>query len=185
MGRAIIMHIDDAPWIRGGPRGEGDHPDGGGQLVGDLEKGPWIHVNWLPEGSSRRSTVTPRRDHGRARRRLLDGTAAAALGRSSTSRRTRSTASRSGQKAYVSSTSVSVPPGGGQEVSIRYSRLRTDGDEKRITSRASRLHGRATGSCVDEPAGGSADAPARSDRSGPTRSRRKGKIRPRPRSGRR
>ena len=50
MGRAIIMHIDDAPWIRGGPRGEGDHPDGGGQLVGDLEKGPWIHVNWLPGG---------------------------------------------------------------------------------------------------------------------------------------
>ncbi len=39
MGRAIIMHIDDAPWIRGGPRGEGDHPDGGGQLVGDLEQG--------------------------------------------------------------------------------------------------------------------------------------------------
>jgi hypothetical protein len=50
MGRAIIMHIDDAPWVRGGPRGEGDHPDGGGQLVGDLEKGPWVHVNWLPGG---------------------------------------------------------------------------------------------------------------------------------------
>ncbi|HPG27767.1 MAG TPA: hypothetical protein PLW10_19185, partial [Myxococcota bacterium] len=50
MGRALIMHIDDAPWIRGGPRGEGDHPDGGGQLVGDLEEGPWVHVNWLPGG---------------------------------------------------------------------------------------------------------------------------------------
>jgi hypothetical protein len=50
MGRAIIMHIDDAPWVRGGPSGEGDHPDGGGQLVGDLEKGPWVHVNWLPGG---------------------------------------------------------------------------------------------------------------------------------------
>ena len=50
MGRAIIMHIDDAPWVRGGPRGEGDHPDGGGQLVGDLERGPWVHVNWLPAG---------------------------------------------------------------------------------------------------------------------------------------
>jgi len=50
MGRAIIMHIDDAPWVRGGPRGEGDYPDGGGQLVGDLEKGPWVHVNWLPGG---------------------------------------------------------------------------------------------------------------------------------------
>jgi len=50
MGRAIIMHIDDAPWIRGGPKGEGDHPEGGGQLVGDLEQGPWVHVNWLPGG---------------------------------------------------------------------------------------------------------------------------------------
>ena len=50
MGRAIIMHIDDAPWIRGGAKGTGDYPDGGGQLVGDLEKGPWVHVNWLPGG---------------------------------------------------------------------------------------------------------------------------------------
>ncbi len=50
MARAIIMHIDDAPWIRGGPPGEGDHPEGGGQLVGDLEVGPWVHVNWLPGG---------------------------------------------------------------------------------------------------------------------------------------
>jgi hypothetical protein len=53
MGRAVIMHIDDAPWVRGGPRAEGGdnaHPDGGGQLVGDLEKGPWVHVNWLPGG---------------------------------------------------------------------------------------------------------------------------------------
>ena len=44
------MHIDDAPWVRGGPRGEGEHPDGGGQLVGDLDEGPWVHVNWLPPG---------------------------------------------------------------------------------------------------------------------------------------
>ncbi len=50
MARALIMHIDEAPWIRGGPRDEGDHPEGGGQLVGDLEKGPWVHVNWLPGG---------------------------------------------------------------------------------------------------------------------------------------
>lgn len=52
MGRAIVMHIDDAPWVRGGPREEGAerHPDGGGQLVGDLERGPWVHVNWLPGG---------------------------------------------------------------------------------------------------------------------------------------
>lgn len=45
------MHIDDAPWVRGGPRDDAAaHPDGGGQLVGDLERGPWIHVNWLPGG---------------------------------------------------------------------------------------------------------------------------------------
>lgn len=50
MGRAIIMHVDDAPWIRGGPKEEGSHAEGGGQLVGDLEKGPWVHVNWLPGG---------------------------------------------------------------------------------------------------------------------------------------
>ena len=50
MGRAIIMHIDDAPWIRGGAPGSGEYPEGGGQLVGDLEKGPWVHVNWLPGG---------------------------------------------------------------------------------------------------------------------------------------
>ena len=58
MGRAVIMHIDEAPWIRGGPRGSGDHPDGGGQLVGDLEKGPWVHINWLPGG-----TVAPPHSH--------------------------------------------------------------------------------------------------------------------------
>ena len=52
MGKAIIQHIDDAPWVRGGPRAEGvaQHPEGGGQLVGDLEQGPWVHVNWLPGG---------------------------------------------------------------------------------------------------------------------------------------
>src|SRR5262245_33651678 len=50
MGRALVMHIDDAPWVRGGPRAGSDHPDGGGQLIGDLERGPWIHVNWLPGG---------------------------------------------------------------------------------------------------------------------------------------
>ena len=50
MGRAIIMHIDEAPWVRGGAKGSGEFPDGGGQLVGDLERGPWVHVNWLPGG---------------------------------------------------------------------------------------------------------------------------------------
>ncbi len=50
MGRTIIMHLDDAPWIRGGPRGQGDSPDGGGQFIGDKQQGPWIHANWLPGG---------------------------------------------------------------------------------------------------------------------------------------
>ena len=58
MGRAIIMHVDDAPWIRGGAKGEGDYPDGGGQLVGDLAKGPWVHVNRLPGG-----LVAPHHSH--------------------------------------------------------------------------------------------------------------------------
>ncbi len=48
MGKAIIMHIDDAPWVRGEPRKPGDPMTNGGQLVGDMEKGPWIHVNCLP-----------------------------------------------------------------------------------------------------------------------------------------
>jgi len=50
MSRTLVMHIDEAPWIRGGPRDEGGHADGGGQLIGDRERGPWIHVNWLPGG---------------------------------------------------------------------------------------------------------------------------------------
>ena len=50
MGRAIIMNIDKAPWVRGGAKDTGDYPDGGGQLVGDLAKGPWVHINWLPGG---------------------------------------------------------------------------------------------------------------------------------------
>ncbi len=49
MGKAIIMHIDEAPWVRGGPREEGSDT-GGGQIVGDVEAGPWIHINWLPGG---------------------------------------------------------------------------------------------------------------------------------------
>ena len=50
MGRSIVTHIDDARWVRGGPEGQGDYPDGGGQLIGDLVEGPWNHVNWLPAG---------------------------------------------------------------------------------------------------------------------------------------
>jgi len=58
MARVLIQHIDDASWVRGGAQGSGDFPDGGGQLVGDLETGPWIHINWLPGG-----TVAPVHSH--------------------------------------------------------------------------------------------------------------------------
>lgn len=49
MGRVIIEHIDDARYIRGEPRKPGDPITAGcGQLVGDLERGPWIHINTIP-----------------------------------------------------------------------------------------------------------------------------------------
>ena len=58
MGKAIIMHIDEAPWVRGeAPKPGGPRPRGG-QLIGDLEKGPWIHINSVPAG-----TVVPPHVH--------------------------------------------------------------------------------------------------------------------------
>ena len=36
MGQTIIMHIDEAPWVYGGPSTEEGHKNGGGQLVGDI-----------------------------------------------------------------------------------------------------------------------------------------------------
>jgi uncharacterized cupin superfamily protein len=51
MGKTIVMHIDEAPWVYGGPPAEEGHKNGGGQLVGDIEKGPWIHINWVPPGN--------------------------------------------------------------------------------------------------------------------------------------
>ena len=41
MGRSLIMHIDEAPWVHGGPGKQGTF---GEQLIGDLEKGPWVLV---------------------------------------------------------------------------------------------------------------------------------------------
>ena len=44
MGNALVMHIDEAPWIGWG----GSAPDAidgfGQQLIGDAEKGPWIYL---------------------------------------------------------------------------------------------------------------------------------------------
>ncbi len=48
MGRAMIVHIDDAP-----PRNEGTNADGRhfvSRVIGDPDAGPWIYVNHLPPG---------------------------------------------------------------------------------------------------------------------------------------
>ena len=48
MGKSIIMHIDEAPWLRGKPRRPNGPIETGNQLIGDLHKGPWIHINSVP-----------------------------------------------------------------------------------------------------------------------------------------
>ena len=45
MSKAVIMHIDEAPWIRKRESPPGDTRQRGSQLIGDLEKGPWIYIN--------------------------------------------------------------------------------------------------------------------------------------------
>ena len=50
MARSIIMHIDEAPWIKTRPSPPGDSRKIGSQLVGDMEKGPWIHINSCEAG---------------------------------------------------------------------------------------------------------------------------------------
>ena len=45
MGRSIIMHIDEAPWLRGKPRRPNGPIEKGNQLIGDMSNGPWIHIN--------------------------------------------------------------------------------------------------------------------------------------------
>ncbi len=44
MGTPLVMHIDEAPWIGWA----GSAPDAiqsfGQQLIGDVEKGPWIYI---------------------------------------------------------------------------------------------------------------------------------------------
>ena len=50
MGRVVIMHIDEALWIRGGAAKDDGSPALGTQLIGDLEKGPFIDVNSLAAG---------------------------------------------------------------------------------------------------------------------------------------
>ncbi len=50
MGRAIIMHVDEAPWNRGGPNKMGEPIVRGNQFFGDMEQGPWVMINSLHPG---------------------------------------------------------------------------------------------------------------------------------------
>lgn len=50
MGKSIVMHIDEAPWVRGEARKPGGPITGGSQLIGDLKEGPWIHIHSLTPG---------------------------------------------------------------------------------------------------------------------------------------
>ena len=51
MGRALIMHVDEAPWNRGGPNKIGVEPlVRGNQFFGDMEMGPWVMINSLHPG---------------------------------------------------------------------------------------------------------------------------------------
>ena len=55
MGRSLIMHIDEAPWVHGGPSQTGTF---GEQLIGDLEKGPWVLVLSIEPGHTSAPIVT-------------------------------------------------------------------------------------------------------------------------------
>ena len=50
MGKSIVMHIDEAPWLRGEARKPGDPMTAGSQLIGDLKEGPWIHIHSVTPG---------------------------------------------------------------------------------------------------------------------------------------
>lgn len=50
MGKAIITHVDDAPYLHGPRRKPGEPMPRASQLIGDLEKGPWIHINSVGPG---------------------------------------------------------------------------------------------------------------------------------------
>lgn len=48
MGKSLIMHIDQAPWLHGGPDQPGEEYNQ--QLIGDREKGPWVNIISLDPG---------------------------------------------------------------------------------------------------------------------------------------
>jgi hypothetical protein len=52
MGKAIIKHIDEASWILGKPRRDDGTLENASHFIGDMEKGPWIHVNSVEPNSA-------------------------------------------------------------------------------------------------------------------------------------
>lgn len=46
MSRAIIIHIDEAPW-KTSPRKDAKGNPWGSRFIGDLQNGPWININSL------------------------------------------------------------------------------------------------------------------------------------------
>ena len=85
MGRAVIMHIDDAPWVRAGPPGEeADHrPQRDGHQHEDQRRGPRgeDHPGGIVEPAGARADphgrIDPRRreahgEEGRAGNRLWE-----------------------------------------------------------------------------------------------------------------
>ena len=51
MGKSIIMHIDEASWILGQPHRDEGTIENGYQFIGDMEMGPWIHINSVEPNS--------------------------------------------------------------------------------------------------------------------------------------
>lgn len=50
MPRQFIMHVDEAPYRAGQPRKPGEPIRRANQLLGDVDKGPWIFISHLPAG---------------------------------------------------------------------------------------------------------------------------------------
>ena len=51
MGRTVIMHIDEAPLVRGELTPAGEPIRRANQVIGDLDEGPWINVSGMTPGT--------------------------------------------------------------------------------------------------------------------------------------
>jgi hypothetical protein len=49
MGKTLVMHMDEAPWIYGAAPAPGEQVRYAEQLFGDLENGPWVHIITMME----------------------------------------------------------------------------------------------------------------------------------------